>query len=297
MKTIKIAASLLGLSALLLLNSCAETITQEEHRAEIASIVEADENERDSLEKSYIATLDEIDNNLDAIRGKEGAILLGKKTSDDNLSKRDQIIGNISAINTLLDENREKLAKMEKSLASYKSGKKELLKSINQAKERMALQEQEISDLKRLLQENDFKIAELSRKLDEQTALAQNMTAQNTALTEQNITLDKEVNRVYFVSGTYKELKSSNILVKEGGVLGIGRVKALNKNLDKSKFSELSQRDNTTLVLKGKKPKIITRHPINSYTVSATGDDMAQLTIKDPNSFWSTSKYLVVEVH
>lgn len=296
--TSKITQFLLIVSTIVLLGSCAETITQEEHRAEIANLIESDANTRDSLEKMYIATLDDIDNNLDVIRDKEGLIIMGPKSNNDlGMSKRDQILNNISMINTLLEDNKNKINKLETSLASYKKGKKELLKSINQAKERMFQQEQDIASLKALLAENDFKIAELSKKLDETSMLAETLKSENTTLKEQNIALDKDVNRVYFASGTYKELKKNRIVAKEGGLLGLGRVKTLEKNLDKSKFSELSQKENTTIALSGKKPKLITRHPINSYTVSMTGEDMAQLTIKDPNSFWSYSKYLVVEVH
>lgn len=290
--TNKITSVIIGLSVIAILNtSCTETITQEEHRAEIANVIESDETTRDSLEKLYIATLDEIDHNLDIIRDKEGYIIMGPKSnSSENISKRDQILNNISMINSLIEDNRQKIAKLEKSLASYKKGKKELLHSIDQAKERMTLQEQEINELKTLLAQNEFKINELNKKLDEKTMLAE-------SLVERNTVLDKDLNRVYFASGTYKELKAKHILMKEGGVLGIGRVKAIDKNnLDKSKFSELSQKETSTIVLNGKKPKLITKHPVNSYTINPTGDEMAQLTIKDPNSFWSYSKYLVVEV-
>lgn len=280
----------LTVSTLLVLNSCTETITQEEHRAEIANLIESDENTRDSLEKVYIATLDEIDKNLDAIHSKEGVIILGPKNNSENISKKEHILTNITMINSLLEENKQKLEKLEKSLASYKRGKKEMLKSIEQAKERMALQEQEINELKTLLAQNEFKINELNQKLDAKTVQANALTAQNTLL-------DKDLNRVYFASGTYKELRDKHILMKEGGVLGVGRVRTLDKNnLDKTKFAELSQKETTAIVLNGKKPKLITKHPINSYTISPSGDEMAQLTIKDPGSFWSYSKYLVVEV-
>lgn len=296
--TSKISQFLLILSTIVLLGSCAETITQEEHRAEIANLIESDANTRDSLEKMYITTLDDIDNNLDVIRDKEGLIIMGPKSNNDlGMSKRDQILNNISMINTLLEDNKNKIATLEKSLASYKRGKKELLNSISKAKERMFQQEQDIASLKALLAENDFKIADLSKKLDEKTMLAESLTSENSTLKEQNTVLDKDVNRVYFASGTYKELKKNNIIAKQGGVLGLGRVKTLNTTLDKSKFSELSQKENTTIALSGKKPKLITKHPINSYTVNVTGDEMAQLTIKDPTSFWSYSKYLVVETH
>jgi len=286
----KITNVFLGLSSILLLNSCKETVLKDEHNVQIAELIRSDEKTRDSLEGLYIATLDEIDNNLDKIRDKEGLIIMGPKTNSDlRISKKEQIVNHISMINTLLEENKKKLAKLEKSLASYKKGKKELLHSIQMAKERMQLQEDEIEELKTVLAQNEFKIKDLNKQLDEKSS-------QLTSLSERNTTLDKDLNRVYFKEGTYKELQGSNIIKKEGGVLGIGRVETLQQNLDKSKFTELNQKETTSIVLNGKKAKLITRHPVNSYSVSTTENDVAQLTIKDPASFWSYSKYLVVEL-
>jgi hypothetical protein len=289
----KITSIFLGLSALTMLNSCEETVPKAQYDTEIASlnnVISSDEHKRDSLEGVYIATLDEIDNNLDKIRDKEGIIIMGPKNNSDlRSSKKERIVTNISMINTLLEENKTKLAKLEKSLASYKKGKKELVRSINLAKERMVLLEGEIEELKAVLAQNEFKISDLNKQLDEK-----NM--QLASLSEKNTTLNKDLNRVYFTEGTYKELRGKNIVTKEGGLLGIGRVATLKQNLDKSKFTELSQKETTSIVLNGKKPKLITKHPVSSYTVSTTGDDLAQLTIKDPESFWSYSKYLVVEV-
>jgi predicted RNase H-like nuclease (RuvC/YqgF family) len=272
-----------------MLNSCKETVLKDEHNAQIANLIRSDEKTRDSLEGLYIATLDEIDDNLDKIRDREGMIIMDPGNSDLKISKKEQIVNNISMINTLLAENKNKLAEMEKSLASYKKGKKAMVHSIQQAKERMQLLEDEIEELKGVLTQNEFKINDLNKQLDEKNN-------QLASLTEKNTTLDKSLNRVYFKEGTYKELKGSNIIKREGGVLGIGRVATLQQNLDKSKFKELSQKETTSIVLNGKKPKLITRHPVNSYTVSTTGDDLAQLTINDPESFWSYSKYLVVEL-
>ncbi|MBC7696487.1 MAG: hypothetical protein H7141_13695 [Burkholderiales bacterium] len=286
----KITSVFLGLSSLVLLNSCKETVLKDEHDAQISNLIRSDEKTRDSLEGLYIATLDEIDNNLDKIKDKEGMIIMGPKINSDlKLSKKEEIVNNISIINTLLEENKNKLAQLEKSLAAYKKGKKQLVHSINQTKERMQLQEDEIEELKTVLAQNEFKINDLNKQLDEKNS-------QLASLSEKNTTLDKNLNRVYFKEGTYKELKGNNIIRKEGGVLGIGRVETLQQNLDKSKFKELSQKETTSIVLSGKRAKLITRHPVNSYTVNATENEMAQLTINDPESFWSYSKYLVVEV-
>lgn len=286
----KIIALLLGATILIGFGSCTETVTKEEHRTEIANLIETNETKQDSIERMYITTLDEIDNNLDAIRDKEGLIVMGPKSNNDlGITKREQILNNISMINTLLADNKAKMAKLERSLSSYKHGKKELLNSINQAKERITAQEQQIAELKTLLAENDYKITELNKKLDEQTLVAETVK-------QENVQLDKDLNRVYFASGSYKELRDKNILMKEGGVLGLGKTKTLTKDLNKGSFTEMSKKENTTIALSGEKPKVITKHPINSYTITIDeSNHVAQLDIKDPESFWSVSKYLVVE--
>lgn len=291
MKTIKKTGLLLSALFMVVLTSCTETITEVEHESQVAGIMENNDRKLDSLEKVYITTLDEIDRNLDVIRDKEGVIILGPKSNIDvGVTRKDQILNNISMINTLIENNKDKIKRLEKSLAAYKKGKKELVNSIAQAKERMTQQEAEINNLKQLLAENDFKMAELNRKLEEKTQLAEN-------LTEKNKQLDQDMNRAYFASGTYKELKKSHIITKEGGILGIGGVKTLNKNADLQQFTELNQKENTTLLIRGKKASLITKHPVNSYTINPGPQDMVELTIKDPGKFWSNSKYLVVEVN
>ncbi len=288
--TSKIFATLLVTASLLMVQSCTETITEDEYRAEMINLIETNETEQDSLQDVYLTTLDEIDMNLDMIRDREGLIMVSSKSNSDiRISKKEQILNNISMINSLLAENHKKIISLQKNVVAYKKSKKVWIRTINQAKDRMQVQENKINELKNCLEESEFKIAELNKKLDEKTFLAQ-------MLNEKSAGLDKELNRVYFASGTYKELKANHILTKEGGIFGMGRVKTLNQNLDKNQFVELNQKENTTLLLNGKNPKVITKHPASSYTLSNSQNDLAKLTINDPTTFWSASKYLVVQM-
>lgn len=294
MKTIKKTGFILGIIALTSFSSCNETVSKEEHDKQLAFLTESQHEmiaSRDSLERLYITTLDEIDKNLDEIRNKKGVIILGPNSNtDQGISKKEQILNNIGMINSLLDDNKKKIARLERSLQSYKKGKTELISSINLAKERILQQEQEIDDLKKLLAENQFKIAELNDRLAVQVKLAED-------LDQRNKQLDKELNKVYFVAGTYKELKEKKIVEKTGGLVGLGRVKTLSKQIDKQQLVELNQKENTSLVLQGSEPKLISSHPTNSYTLVPSGPDMVTLTIHNPDSFWSNSRYLVVETH
>lgn len=280
-------------SALIILNfsACTETFTRVEHEESIASLLNMEQIKRDSLERVYIATLDEIDGNLDAIREKHGLLILGPNSNGDFVEpKKDQIINNITMINGLLEDNKNKIAKLEKSLDKYREGKKELVRSIELAKEKTLIQEKRILDLKQLLTERDFKIEELSF-----TVLNQNNQIND--LSNANKVQETKLNKTYFACGTYKQLKAKKIIKKEGGLLGIRKVKVLNENFDKEEFTEIDKSKTTSISMSGKDPKLITNHPEGTYEMERGSNDITMLTIKDPENFWRISKYLVVELH
>lgn len=292
MKTIKKIFMFFSLTTILWsLSSCEETVTKEKHDNSMMELISMEGLKRDSLERMYIATLDEIDGNLDAVRDQYGLLILGPKTNSDlGISKKDQIINNISMINGLLADNKTKIEKLEKSLTKYKSGKTELIKSIEAAKERVLQQEKQIEEIKSLLAEKDFKIGELNQTVNYKNSEIESLVASNKKQEEL-------INKTYFAYGTYKQLKEKQIVKKEGGVLGIKKMKVLNENLNKEQFVEMDKTKTTTIPMVGKNPTIISRHPVGTYTIETTGEEVATLTIKDPENFWKVSKYLVVEVH
>lgn len=292
MKTIKKTLSLVACSVLMIgLNSCHETVTKDEHDNAMMELIGMEGAKQDSIERLYITTLDEIDCNLDLVRDQYGELVMGPKSNGDFVpNKKEQIINNITMINGLLAENRTKINTLEKSLSKYKKGKAELIKSIALSKDRVEQQEKQIEQFKVLLSEKDFKIEQLN-----QSVTTKDKEIENLAITNKN--QETILNTTYFAYGTYKELRDRNIIKKQGGVLGINKTKILNENLDKAKFAELDKTKTVAIPMIGKNPKVISTHPVNTYTIEKTGEDIATLTIKDPDSFWKVSKYLVVEVN
>lgn len=292
MKTNKnIFKLILSVLVVVTFNSCQEMVTKEEYDNSMMELLNAEGLKRDSLERMYIATLDEIDGNLDAIREKQGLLILGPNSNADFVvPKKDQILNNISMINMLLEDNKKKIASLEKSLSKYKSGKQELIKSIELAKQKVANQELQIKELKESLVSKDIKIEELN-------ALVLTQNNKIGELTEQNKKQEIKLNTSYFAYGTYKELKQKQIVRKEGGFLGINKVKVLNENLNKNNFVEIDKTKTLSIPVMGKKPSLITEHPKDSYQITSNENDIAVLNIKNPEAFWSVSQYLVVEVH
>ena len=70
----------------------------------------------------------------------------------------------------------------------------------------------------------------------------------------------------------------------------------LQGSFNKNYFTKIDIRVEKEIKLYSKGARILTTHPASSYTLSKDTSGQYVLRITDPNTFWSTSKYLVVQV-
>lgn len=274
--------------AMACVSSCDNIIMKEDHDKQIQRITAADQQRADSMQSNYFATMDEIDKNLDQIRDQYGVIVTGPK-SNDGVVVKEQIINNITAINNLLAENKSKISDLEKKIAKNKQGKAELLKSIEIAKVRIEEQTKIVEAMKEELLKKDYRIEELSQTIlgkEESIAL---ITAQKQ---EKQAKLEKK----YFAYGTSKTLRDRHLVKERKGFDKIAKQREINPKADTSAFASLNMYEKTELAMVGKEPKLLTAHPEGSYTLVPEGDKLTLLKIKDPDEFWKTSNYLVVQV-
>jgi len=292
MKSIARNTLMFVLATGMLFTSC----TNKEKEEAALQQVQVISSSKDSLENEMVKTMDEINKNLDMIRDKQG--MVANTSSTESLTKKEEILHNISLINALLEDNKFKIDQLTKQ--SKKLGKQNsaMAKIAKQTKERIEKQEQEIAMLKEQLAQAEFKIADLNVKLDEAQMANEVLTSEKTLLTETNSKLDKDLNKAYFTYGTYKELKEKSIIEKKGGFLGVGKKEALASAFTKnrSSFTELDIREAKSIPIQGKKPKLVTHHPEGSYSWTEGENGYATLNITKPEEFWSTSKFLVVEI-
>ena len=76
-----------------------------------------------------------------------------------------------------------------------------------------------------------------------------------------------------------------------------GRKVVLNDNLSKNDFMAIDKRNTTSIPINSKKANLVSDHPEGSYEFEKSDEGLiASLEIKNPDDFWSISKYLVVEV-
>jgi hypothetical protein len=92
--------------ALIALGSCTRMEKDEASRNNLTRAYAS----RDSIENEMVRTMDEINKNLDLIREKQGIIASSK--SGESISKKQEILKTISLINSLLEENKKKIAEL-----------------------------------------------------------------------------------------------------------------------------------------------------------------------------------------
>lgn len=247
-------------------------------------------NQRDSTLNDWLSSFNEIENNLRLIKEKEKLISVNTAGDEVSKDKRNQILEDIRSINTLLDENKKKIAQLSSQLKNSGTQVTALQARIASLEESIKTYEAEISELKTNLASKNFEIGQLNETM---VALNETLNEKQEIISNQTYRL----NQAFLVSGTYKDLKDKGLLSKEGGFLGIGRREALQEDFSDSLFKEVDITRTTTIPVNSKSMKLITEHPSASYEVVKESENMVgYIAIKDPDEFWKLTRYAVIEL-
>jgi chromosome segregation ATPase len=245
---------------------------------------------RDSVINEWMLTFDEIEKDLSTVKEKENIITMKSSDKEFSKDKKQQILKDIEYVNTLLDQNKKKIASLTAQLNASGGTIKGLQVRVAELEASMKQRETEIADLKTTLTKKDFEIGQLNTRMsDQQVAIAQ----KDEKITNQTA----ELNKGYFTSGTYKSLKAKGLVSKEGGFLGLGKKESLHRDFADNLFTQVNIKDLKSIPVNSKEAKLITSHPSSSYELVRDKDNkIASIDIKDPDQFWKISKYAVVEV-
>jgi hypothetical protein len=244
---------------------------------------------RDSVINEWISTFDEIEKNLTMIKEKEKIITVNSSDVEFSKDKKELILEDIKYINSLLDQNKKKIASLNAQLKKSGGTIKALQGKIAELEASMRQSETEISDLKTTLTEKDFEIEQLNAEMtDLQITLVQKE--------EKIVNQTSELNKGYIASGTFKELKEKGLVTKEGGFIGLGRKKSLIENFPDSVFTQINITELGSIPVNSKDARFITEHPVGSYEFIKRNNIVESIEIKDPIQFWKISRYAVVEL-
>jgi hypothetical protein len=241
--------------------------------------------ERDSTVSDFLQSYNEIQQNLDSVALRGATISKNiNNQSEQKTSARQRIKDDIQVINTIMMENRQKIADLNRRLKKSGNTNVQLKKLITALNEQLVIKDCEMDVLnERIIKLND-NLTLLQTSMD--TMMAQN-TAQTTALTS-------ELHTAYYVIGKSSDLRKKNVIDKEGGLLGIGKTSLLNSNFDNNNFTQIDYTTLNIIPINSKDAKIVTTHPGSSYTMEKDANKMLTLKITDAPKFWSVSKYLVI---
>jgi uncharacterized coiled-coil protein SlyX len=244
---------------------------------------------RDSVISEWIKTFDDIEKNIAMIKEKEKVISINSANAEISKDKKQQVLEDIKYINTLLEQNKKKIASLNAQLKKSGGTMKVLQNKISELEASMKQNENEISELKTSLVNKKFEVEQLNTQM---TVMQDTIAKKDEKISNQTY----EMNKAFYVCGTYKELKAKGLLTKEGGFIGLGKTESLTGNFPDNSFVQIDITQTKSIPVNSKNAKLISEHPSGSFTLIRDKDKKIEsIEITDPALFWKISKYAVVE--
>jgi len=242
---------------------------------------------KDAEIDSVFAALNDIEDNLAQVSAQYGVVQELRRDGEGNTNIRGKITEQISSIESLLADNKAKLANLNNRLGATNKKNKELQAFVAKLEERIAEQESQIAALNEELQNKNATIRVLNQNVADLTA----------ANEEKDHTIAQriaEANKAYYVVGTFKDLKSLGVIDK----IGVSkRRQQTTTNMETSVFTEIDRTQVSTVTINAKRVKVVSKHPETSYQLVADEDNpkvTAYLRILDVEQFWKYTDYLVI---
>lgn len=241
--------------------------------------------QRDNEINDMMGILNDVEEGFRAINKAEDRVTIAKDGEGEN--KQAQIREDIKFIQQKMEQNRELIAKLQQQMreSSFKSS--ELKRTIDNLIKQLEEKDTQLKELRAELDAKNIHIAELDATINTLNSNVSDLKTESEQKTQTIDSQDKQLNTAWFAFGTKKELKKQNILVKG---------KVLQGNFNKNYFTKIDIRVDKEIKLYSKSAKLLTMHPSSSYTLTTDAKDQYVLRITNPQLFWSTSKYLVIQV-
>ena len=264
----------------------AEQIAQQQ-RDSLEQIISQKDNEINDM----MTTLSDIEEGFREITEAQSRVTLAKQGEGTNTMQR--IKENFQFIQAQMQQNKELINKLKQQVreSSVKGG--QLKKIIDNLTQQLETKDHQLQALREELDRKDIHIAELDEKVASLNTNVTSLKEDNERKEETITSQDKALHTAWFVFGTKDELKEQRILSKDGL---FSKTKLLEKDFNKDYFTKIDIRIDKEIKLYSKSAQIMTSHPAGSYTLQRDANKQFVLRISDPETFWSTSKYLVVLV-
>jgi len=241
--------------------------------------------QKDHEINDMMGILNEVEEGFRDINVAENRVLIAKE--GEGADKEGEIRENIKFIQQKLMQNRELIEKLRQQMRESSFKGDQLRRTVENLVKQLDSKDLQLRQLREELDAKNIHIAELDATISELNTSVNDLKGESESKTQTINTQDKQLNTAWFAFGTKKELKEQNILIKG---------KVLQGNFNKSYFTKIDIRVDKEIKLYSKSARLLTMHPSGSYTLQRDAKDQYVLRISNPQLFWSTSKYLVVQV-
>lgn len=246
---------------------------------------------QDASLNEFIETFNDVERNLDSVAARQQVITINSgKANEMKSNQKDRINSEIAAINNLMNDNRNKLAALTKKLKNSSIKNSALEKTIATLNNQLEQKDAELTALNEKLANLNAEVTQLETSV---TALTTDNGLKSQTIAENNTAL----HTAYYIVGKSNELQDAGIIDRKGGLLGIGKTAKVSADIDNTKLTRIDYTQTMDIPINGRDVKIITSHPSDSYILIKDFKNekiTTSLMVKDPEKFWSGSKYLVI---
>ena len=244
-------------------------------------------NDKDSELNEIMGTVNEIQEGFRRINEAEGRITVNNGDVESESSKQ-MIRENMQYIQDAMAQNREMIDQLKAKLRTSSINADKLKKMVDDLSAQLEAQKVRVQELEAQLAEKDIVIAQQGEAITTLNENVNTLSEENKAKSKTVADQDKQIHTAWYVFGTKSELKEQKILQK-GDVLKNG-------DFNKDYFTKVDIRYDKEIKLYSKSAKLLTNHPAGSYKLTKDNKGLYVLHITNPDTFWSVSKYLVIQV-
>ncbi len=217
--------------------------------------------------------------NLVPQKGERGAMEIPWVSSKET---RQGFLTTLDEIGTTLKDNRKKLNDLQARVRAYRGEVKNLTALLEKVKADLQEREESIAQLRGQVQGLEQTVAEKVKLVGEKEAVIDDQK--------------RQMNKVFYVAGTRKELEEKGIITEEGGFLWglLGSTTILSPDANLDEFTPLDRTAEQTIHLTGKVDDILPPRKAEYYAMTADGENGSDLKILRPEKFWQGNTLVVV---
>ena len=236
--------------------------------------------------EEYMDLIQKVNEGFEAIRTEQNYISVNSDMveGEPSLDMQSRVSEGFAMVNRLLEENKARIEELEQKVKRSGIQSAKLQKTIAELTTQLEQKNVEISALQYELERRDFRIDSLLTENNTYAGRVADLEAQTLEQTETIAEQDIAINRAYYILAGKKELKQKGIDAKK-----------MTAAFRDQHFTAIDVRDFGVLRINSKTAKILTKHPAGSYALERGSDKKYTLRITNPETFWSVSKYLIVQ--